>query len=434
MLYIDLKKWRSELTGKKTQAKEKSRHETGGFIEKRKRSFLRILRMIKKEFKLLWTDKFNIFLALILPPFIILLMAWTATTHGEPSAVECVVVSYDSNTFINPNNYTESKMDNYSTPYIQAVNKSELLDPILPSPPPNKTGYIPFFNASEDIYAMEKARTYLLDEIITIIIVIPIDFSEMLALGLPAMISAIPDSSKILNIQSNLNAVQDSIKIFVADNNLTPQFILEGFEEFSIPEDLSLEFNFIVSLILPLLSFGLALVLTILVVVKEKPIARLLLTPVKRHEILISKYITYIIVLIVQSLLLIISSILNGLYIVGSVFDLFIALFMLGFVGIALGLLISSQSKTKTEANQYFFMSFIVIIILSGMFIPIGSMPFYLQIVAWLLPLSHAGPMLDGILSKGKSVIGFDFYWLLGIGLVLLALSFIIFKRKQYEA
>jgi len=165
MLYIDLKKWRSELTGKKTQAKEKSRHETGGFIEKRKRSFLRILRMIKKEFKLLWTDKFNIFLALILPPFIILLMAWTATTHGEPSAVECVVVSYDSNTFINPNNYTESKMDNYSTPYIQAVNKSELLDPILPSPPPNKTGYIPFFNASEDIYAMEKARTYLLDEI-----------------------------------------------------------------------------------------------------------------------------------------------------------------------------------------------------------------------------------------------------------------------------
>ena len=418
----------------RSQSKERKRKSTTSILKKQKNSALRILRMIKKEFKLLWTDKFNIFLALVLPPFVVFLMAWTTTITAEPEAVECVIVCYDSNTFINPNNYTESKMDNYSIPYIAAVNKSILLDPILPLSPSGESDYIPFFNASEDIYAMEKARNYLLDEVITIIIEIPIDFSEMLALGMPGMINVIPDSSKILNIQNNLNAVQDSIKIFVADNNLTPQFVLHGFEEFAIPENLSQEFNFIVAFVLPLMSFGLAMALTILVVVKEKPIARLLLTPVKRHEILISKYLTYIVVLIAQSLLLIVSSIINGLYIVGSVFDFFIALFMLGFVGIAMGLLISCQSKTKTEANQYFFMAFIVIIILSGMFIPISSMPFYLQIVAWVLPLSHAGPMLEGVLSKGKSVIGFDFYWLLGIGLVLLALSFIVFKRKQYEA
>jgi ABC-2 type transport system permease protein len=182
------------------------------------------------------------------------------------------------------------------------------------------------------------------------------------------------------------------------------------------------------------MTFGLALVLTILVVVKEKPIARLLLTPVKRSEILLSKYVAYIAILVVQASLLIGASVLNGLYIVGTVFDLFMALVMLGFDGIALGLLISVISKTKTEANQYFFMFFIVIVMLSGMFIPIGSMPIYLQVIAWLLPLSHSGPMFEGILTKGKSFLGFDFYWLLGIGLVLFIMSFMIFKRKQYEA
>lgn len=419
----------------KNKNKEKKSQKSDNFFNRQKSSILRMSRMIKKEFRLLWTDKFNIFLALLLPPMIIYLMAWTTTVNAEIDPIECVVISYDSNTFINPNNLTESKLDNYSRLFIEAVNKSVYLDPIYPLPPSNASqDYIPFFNASEDIYAMEIARNYLLDEKIKIIIVIPIDFSEMLTLGLPGMISGIPDASKIFYIQDNLNAVQDAIKIFLADNNLTPQFILQGFEEFSIPEEYSLEFNFIVAFILPLMSFGLAMVLTILVVVKEKPIARLLLTPVKRHEILLSKYATYITVLVAQSLLLIGTSLVNGLYIAGNIFDLFIALFMLGFDGIALGLVISSQSKTKTEANQYFFMSFIVIIILSGMFIPIGSMPIYLQIIAWLLPLGHAGPMLEGILTKGRSVIGFDFYWLLGIGFTLFTLSFIIFRRKQYEA
>ena len=403
-------------------------------LTKQKKSLFRMLKMIKKEFRLLWTDKFNLFLALILPPGIVLLMAATMSTPASATPIECVIVSYDSNTFMNPNNFTESKLDNYSHLYINAVNKSNRLDPILPLEENASADYIPFFNASNDIYAMETARNYLLDEIIVVIIVIPSGFSEMLSLGLPGMIECIPDSSKIMKIQDNLNAVQDSIKIFLADNNLTPQFLLTGFEQFAIPEGFSLEFNFMISFILPIMTFGLAMVLTILVVVKEKPIARLLLTPVQRSEILLSKYLTYIGVLVAQTSLLIGAALLNGLYIVGSLFDLFIALFILGFNGIALGLLISSQSKTKTEANQYFFMSFIVIIILSGIFIPIGAMPLYLQVIAWVLPLSHSGPMLEGILSKGNSFLGFDFFCLLAVGVVLFILSFIIFYRKQYEA
>ena len=137
------------------------------------------------------------------------------------------------------------------------------------------------------------------------------------------------------------------------------------------------------ALILPLMVLGLAIVLSILVIVKERPIARLLLTPVQRFEILLSKYVTYTFIIILQIILLIMSSLLSNLYIVGSLVDLFMVLFMLGFSGLSLGLFISSISNTKTEANQLFFAFFIVIVILSGLLIPIDGMPEYLQIAGF---------------------------------------------------
>jgi ABC-2 type transport system permease protein len=186
-------------------------------------------------------------------------------------------------------------------------------------------------------------------------------------------------------------------------------------------------------LMLSFMIFGISTVLTILVVVQEKPIARLLLTPVKRDEIMLSKYITYTAVLCLQVLLVMLSSILNGMYIAGSVIDLYVALFMVGFTGISLGIFISSISKTKTEANQLFFAFFIVIVLLSGIFVPIESMPVYLQAIAYILPLSHGDPMIRGIVTKSKSVFGFHFFALLGLSSALCILSFIIFWRRKYE-
>jgi ABC-2 type transport system permease protein len=98
-----------------------------------------------------------------------------------------------------------------------------------------------------------------------------------------------------------------------------------------------------------------------------------------------------------------------------------------------MGIFISTVSKTKTEANQLFFAAFIVILLLSGIFVPLGSMPEYLQIIAYILPLSHGEPIIRGILSKGKSVVGFDFYCLLAVSVVCIVLSFLLIKRKRYE-
>ncbi|MHA1804249.1 MAG: ABC transporter permease [Promethearchaeota archaeon] len=392
------------------------------FFRNIKASLFRILKMVKKEFRLLRSDPYNLFIALVLPPLIITLFAYLSISSSQnPIPIKTIVISYDSNTFINPNDYTEHKIDNYTIPYVNAVNKSQ------------KLSLEQFYNASEEVYAMEKARNQLLSNKISIIIVLPMDFSEMINWGQPAFIQCIVDSSDIQKLQEFLNAVQDSLNIFVHDNKLTSQFKIVGYEEFSIPPNYNFQFNNAMTLLLPMMIFGISMVLTILVVVREKPIARLLLTPLKRHEILLSKYITYSLILLAQVIILLTSSLLNGLYLVGSLFDLFLALYMIGFAALSMGIFISCTSNTKTEANQLFFAFFILIVILSGIFVPIESMPVYLQVVAYMLPLSHGKPIITGIVTKGKSVFGFDFYWLLGISCLFFVLSFIVFYLRKYE-
>ncbi|TFG27914.1 MAG: ABC transporter permease [Promethearchaeota archaeon] len=396
----------------------------GAYISLLKYSVWRILRQIKKEFQLLKIDKMNLLIALALPPGIIMLFAFMSTSASTTIPVKVVVVSYDSNTFVNQNNYTETTTwDNFTEKYLDAVEESELLE------------LIEFYDASEDEdeYAMETARNEMRDGNIECIIIIPVEFSELLSTGYPGIIEVIPDSSNAVYIQDRLNAVQDSIKIFVEDNDLDPEYVLEEYDEFSVPSNYNFRYNYNMNTLLPFMVFGISMVLTILVVVQEKPIPRLLLTPVKKSEILLSKFIVYSIVLALQVFLVLSVAISNGLYIAGSVLDLYIALYMLGFAGVSLGMFISTLSKTKTEANQLFFAFFIVIILLSGMFIPIDAMPDYLQIIAYMLPLSHGSPIIKGILSKGKPVIGFDFFWLLGISSFLIILSFIIINKKRYE-
>jgi len=387
-----------------------------------KNKFIRTIKQVKKEFRLLWADKFNILLAIVMPPLIIIMLGFTMTDDSNQiESIPCVVISYDSNTFINENDLVESKLDHYIIPYVDAVNKSSMLD------------LIRFYNATEEIYALEQARNALISGSIKVILSLPVAFTEMLEWGFPGLIDCIVDASSIQYIQQSLNAVYDSIKIFIKDNNLNPQFRVEGFEEFSIPEGYSSSFNSGIVMALSFMIFGIAFVLSILIIVQEKPIARLLLTPLKKTEILMSKYIAYMLVLLLQITLLVISSLSMGLYLAGSILDLFVVLFIIGFSGLALGVFISSQSKTKTQANQLFLASYLVIILLSGIFIPIENMPSFLQFFAYILPLSHGDPLIRGVITKGTPVWGFHFVWLFIISVILVIVSFLIFKRRKYE-
>lgn len=393
-------------------------------IKPRKRGglFSRIKDQIKKEFKLLKTDKINLFIAILLPPLVIILFGTMLLNASDYGPVQVAVVSFDGNAYITPNDYVQTTFENYTIPFVDAVNQSGkvTLD--------NR-----FLNGSKDYDAIDMARELLRNKVIQVIIIIPADFSELLMAGYPGMLDAIPDTSDVKQVQRYLNAIQDCINIFAKNQNFSGQFQINKDYTFAVPPDYDLEYTYMMTLVLAFIVFGISCVLTILVVVQEQPIARLLLTPVSKSEILIAKYITYILILLLQVVLIYAASVGMGLYIQGNIRHLFIGLFIMGYVGIALGMFISTLSKTKMEANQLFFAFFIVIVLLSGIFIPIAAMPSYLQLFANLLPLSHGSPMIAGIVNKGKSVFGPDFNFLALQGIILTILSFINMKRKNYE-
>ncbi len=384
-------------------------------------SFKRVFKMMLKEFKLIKTDVPNLLLALVVPPLLIVVFSFMMSFSGEPPVVNVAIITYDSNAFFDETSTTIDKDASFTAPVVDALNSSE------------GVFLVEFFNATENEYAMDDARMLLNQGQVQAIVIIPVEFSEFLDHGLPGIIDTVVDASDLLKIQVNLNVIQGAIDNFTRVNGLTPWFVDEVVPLYGIPEGYNPDFNMNMGLVLPFVMIGISMVLTILVVVQEKPVPRLLLTPVTKAELLLSKYLTYTALLSVQSVSVLVATLFSGLYIIGQPSDLFGALFMLGFSGVCVGIFISSVSNTKTEANQLFFAFFIVLFLLSGIFIPIDGMPPAIQVIAYSLPLAHGAPIINEITTKGASLATPAFFILVLISAVFIILSFIIFTRKRME-
>ena len=182
-----------------------------------------------------------------------------------------------------------------------------------------------------------------------------------------------------------------------------------------------------------MLILGLLMNLTALSIVSEGPLPRMLLTPTAKNEIILSKLIANTIIMILQVTEIFAMSAIFGLYCLGSLFDLYLVLLLTGFCGICMGLFISSISKTEQVANQLYMMFFIVVLMFSGAFIKIDSLPLTMQIIINLLPLSHAIPLILTITLKGLPI---DLAHFLSLGLISISfviMAYIAFRFKKVE-
>jgi ABC-2 type transport system permease protein len=126
-----------------------------------------------------------------------------------------------------------------------------------------------------------------------------------------------------------------------------------------------------------------------------------------------------------------------GLQVVGSLLDFFLAMLLVGFYGITLGIFISTISTTEIQANQYFLGIFLISVLVSGMFVPIENMAPWLQGLAYAFPLASAVPLLSNISLKGLGIThSANLIYsgtLLGVSCVIIILTIIVFYRKKLE-
>ena len=124
-----------------------------------------------------------------------------------------------------------------------------------------------------------------------------------------------------------------------------------------------------------------------------------------------------------------------GMFSLGSLFQLFFTLCIIGFVGVCMGLFISAIARTEQVANQLYMMFFIIIVVFSGSFIPADLLPAFFKPIINILPLSHAIPIVVDVTLKGLPIMANLNHLIVLIiqSLEFLILAYVIYQLRKIE-
>lgn len=160
---------------------------------------------------------------------------------------------------------------------------------------------------------------------------------------------------------------------------------------------------------------------------------RLLATPVKRSDIVFGYMISYGILAIVQTFVIVMATIwMLGIDIIGSIFSLILINLILALVALAFGILISTFARSEFQMVQFIPLIVIPQVFFSGI-IPLDSMADWVKDISYIIPIKYSGDASTQIIMRGShlSELGLDIGVLLGILIVLTFLNIVGLKRYR---
>lgn len=160
---------------------------------------------------------------------------------------------------------------------------------------------------------------------------------------------------------------------------------------------------------------------------------RLLATPVKRSEIVYGYMLSYGLLSILQSIVIVLTTIyLLKIEVVGSIFNIIVISFLLALVALAFGLLMSTLAESEFQMMQFIPLVIVPQIFFSGI-IPLDTMAPWVQNIGKILPLTYSGDAMVKIVTEGAKLtsLGGDILALLIFLAVLLSLNVIGLKRYR---
>lgn len=195
--------------------------------------------------------------------------------------------------------------------------------------------------------------------------------------------------------------------------------------------------NFYLPGVFGILITLITIMLTSMSVVREKEIGtieQIIVSPILPVEYIIGKTLPFMIVSFFDICIVSLINVFwfnvpfNGNFI----FLLFASLIFITST-LAMGLYISTISKTQQESMLTTFLFFIPAILFSGFVFPVYAMPFSMRVIAYLNPLYYFITIIRGVFLKG---LGIQILWsqiliLFIFGIVLLSLSIKRFSRRM---
>ncbi|MBT0950384.1 ABC transporter permease [Streptococcus infantis] len=131
---------------------------------------------------------------------------------------------------------------------------------------------------------------------------------------------------------------------------------------------------------------------------------RLLATPVKRSEIVYGYMLSYGLIAILQTAVVVLAAIwLLDVEVVGNLFHVIIVNVVLALVALAFGILLSTLAKSEFQMMQFIPLVIMPQLFLSGI-IPLSSMGDWAQTVGKFLPLTYSGDAMSQIILYGRGI------------------------------
>jgi ABC-2 type transport system permease protein len=160
---------------------------------------------------------------------------------------------------------------------------------------------------------------------------------------------------------------------------------------------------------------------------------RLLVSPITRSEIILGYMLGFSVFAIIQSMIILLFAIfVLNVKIVGSVYDVVALQLIITLVSVNFGIFCSSFAKNEFQAVQFIPLLILPQVFLDGMFWPISTLPNYLQVFSYMMPLTYANDALQNIMVRGYGLgdVWADIVILLAFAAVMVALSALSLNKR----
>jgi ABC-2 type transport system permease protein len=366
---------------------------------------LRIKALIRKEIYHLLRDYRSLYLAFAIPLLLIILFGYALSLDVDN--VETIVVDYD---------------------------KSELSRDFI-----SKLDASAYFHVSERLSRTKDAIDYLDHDRTKVAIILPPNFTKSIRADRDTPLQILiegsdPNFAGIIRGYLTSFTEQYNSKLLLSFLNrqgmkkINPP--VDGRIRIWFNEDLESR-NFIVPGIIAIIIMIVGALLTSLIIAREYEngtMETIKSLPIKAGELLLGKAFPYFIIGLIDVLLaILLGQLLFGVVMKGSFWLMMAATsFYLG-VALALGLLISTATKSQMMANQMAMMiTYLPSVLLSNFVFPIVNMPNVLQLITYIVPARYYIDILGGIYLRN---VGFAYLW---PSMLVLTLMFSVLTIVNY--
>jgi ABC-2 type transport system permease protein len=283
-------------------------------------------------------------------------------------------------------------------------------------------------------------------------IVIPSNFTQCILSGQQGTLIIVTDNSNpqmSVAIQSALAAVFQQMGIMLAQQNviaLNPAINATGALAIVQPYNIKVEgvisghssyFDFVAPGIMAMTVMMSVMTGLPAAISQEKEVGTLdgmMVAPINRLSIIVGKTLAQTARGLLQgSLILILASVLFGVSIQGSILLVFGLLLLGVFSFVGLGVVLTSFAKDQETAMMVMMTLMFPMMFLSGVFFPVQQMPWYMQSISKVLPLTYAANALRKVMVVGAGIpeITTELAVLVTFGVVMIAIAVPVFKRAM---